>query len=1174
MKILLLNSKIFILLLFAFCGNVKAECTITGVSVSANSLNCGTSPLSSCNGILYIGDGSYTSLKMDGNLDLTCLGPIQLIVNSNANIDFTIQNYDLLLAAGSSITFIGTGTLVPFSGNDCTSSDRIQVGGVAISNCKGTGGTMSFEQLTQGGYNPVSVTPSSASVCGSGSFTFTATATPSSGGTIKWYSSATGGILLQTGTLGSSSTYATATITATTTYYVEAVYSGYTTTPRKAVVAIVNPNLTPSVSISASANPFCSGTSVTFTATPTNGGATPVYQWKLNGGNVGTNSATYTNGTLANGNTVTCVMTSNASPCLTGSTVTSGTITMTVNPNTNIASVIGTTPLCIGGSATYSSNTVVLGGGIGAWSSSNTAVATVSAAGLVSGVTAGNCNIIYTITGGCGGTKSAQQSVTISPNLSASVSIVASPSGAICSGTSVTFAATPTNGGTTPVYQWKLNGVNVGVNAATYTNTVLANNDLVTCVITSNATPCLTGSLATSNAVTMTVNALPTNPSVTTTQPTCKTPTGTITVTTPSPAAGITYTITGTIPFVAAVTNTTGVFTGMVAGDYNVITTNGCASLPTPVVINSFVLVTNTWNGSAWSTNLPPTAEQKIIFAGDYPPAVEPAVDIVGCSCQVNALTDVIIKTGHKMTITNEVSVDGFLTFENDASLVQINNVTNFGEIDYIRTTDTGIYNTDYVYWSSPVEGITLGKVSNNLTLSDKYYSYEPTATGEDWKQESSLTPMVSGNGYIIRGPETSPQPGLKYTATFSGVPHNGHYEITPIFADKSYLLGNPYPSALDANTFLANNAAVLNGTLYFWTHNTDMQARELILSTAGSGAYAYTSNDYATYNATGGVGAAPDSGAVTSGAPVGSNPRGDNNANPPSGKIASGQGFFASSKTTSAGFVVGTPIVFDNDMRVGVIDITKEDNSQFFKTKNPNAKTAKTKVVEKNRIWLNLTNTQGAFKQTLIGYITDATNEYDDRFDGESFDGNEFVDFYSVNQEMNLVIQGRALPFDNTDEVPLGYRTTINGDFTINIDQTDGLLINQSVYLEDKLTKTVFDLKTGNYTFNTIAGTFNDRFVLHYKDNSTAKTLAATTFDSSENKILVSNKNKQIKINSFAETIDKVAIYDMLGRQIYQKENVDSNEFSIANLVSSRQTLVVKVMLQNGKMISKKIIF
>ena len=660
-----------------------------------------------------------------------------------------------------------------------------------------------------------------------------------------------------------------------------------------------------------------------------------------------------------------------------------------------------------------------------------------------------------------------------------------------------------------------------------------------------------------------------TTPTVgTITQPTCALATGSV-VLNGLPAGNWTINpggITG---------NTTSkTISGLAVGTYNFTVTNasGCTSSATSnVVINVFVAVTNTWDGSVWSTGLPPTEEQNIVFNGNYPPMVDPAIDIVGCSCQVNALTEVIIKTGRKMTITNEVNVnvDGILTFDNKSSLVQINNAPNInkGDIQYIRTTDKGIYNTDYVYWSSPVEGMTLGMVSNNQTLSDKYYSYEPTATGEDWKQESSLTTMVSGNGYIIRGPENSPQPGLKYTATFSGVPHNGHYEITPIFEDKSYLLGNPYPSALDADTFLAKNAAVLNGTLYFWTHNTDMQARGLILSTAGSGAFAYTSNDYATYNATGGVGAAPpDSGALTSGAPVGSNPRGDNNANPPSGKIASGQGFFASTKIG----MTDTKIVFDNDMRVGVIDLIKEDNSQFFKTRNPNGKTAQTKVIEKNRVWLNLSNTQGAFKQTLIGYITDATNDYDDRFDGESFDANEYLDFYSVNQDKNLVIQGRALPFDENDEVPLGFRTTINGDFTINIDQVDGSLTNQAVFIEDKLTNTVTDLKSGNYTFNTTPGTFNDRFVLKY----TNKTLGTNNFDSLENKVLVSNKNKQIKINSSVEMIDKVTIYDLLGRQIYQKNKVNSNELSIPNLTLSSQVLVVKTLLQNGKTVANKVIY
>ena len=89
----------------------------------------------------------------------------------------------------------------------------------------------------------------------------------------------------------------------------------------------------PSVSISASSNNICTGTSVTFTATPTNGGSSPSYQWKKNGSNVGTNSTTYTNSSLVNGDVITCVMTSNAS-CANPTTATSNSTTMTVYSST------------------------------------------------------------------------------------------------------------------------------------------------------------------------------------------------------------------------------------------------------------------------------------------------------------------------------------------------------------------------------------------------------------------------------------------------------------------------------------------------------------------------------------------------------------------------------------------------------------------------------------------------------------------------------------------------------------------------------------------------------------------------------------------------------------------------------------------------------------------------
>ena len=95
----------------------------------------------------------------------------------------------------------------------------------------------------------------------------------------------------------------------------------------------------------------------------------------------------------------------------------------------------------------------------------------------------------------------------INPNLPASVSIVSDDAdNTICPGESVTFTATPTNGGTAPTYQWKKNTVNIsGETSSTYTTTGLANGDAITVVMTSNATPCLTGSPATSNSIATTV---------------------------------------------------------------------------------------------------------------------------------------------------------------------------------------------------------------------------------------------------------------------------------------------------------------------------------------------------------------------------------------------------------------------------------------------------------------------------------------------------------------------------------------------------------------------------------------------------------------------------------------------------------------------------------------------
>ncbi len=148
--------------------------------------------------------------------------------------------------------------------------------------------------------------------------------------------------------------------------------------------------VTPSVTTAQTpAGAICAGTSVTFTATPVNGGV-PSYQWSLNGTPVaGATNTTYVNSTLANGNTIVVRMT--ATGCVTTTTVNSATTTMTVNPIP--AALTGVFTVCPTGNTSLSSTTP---GGV--WTSTAPAFATV-ASGVVTGVIAGNSTISYSVLG-------------------------------------------------------------------------------------------------------------------------------------------------------------------------------------------------------------------------------------------------------------------------------------------------------------------------------------------------------------------------------------------------------------------------------------------------------------------------------------------------------------------------------------------------------------------------------------------------------------------------------------------------------------------------------------------------------------------------------------------------------------------------------------------------------
>ncbi len=104
-----------------------------------------------------------------------------------------------------------------------------------------------------------------------------------------------------------------------------------TTVTSNSITVAIKPTATPSVTISASATSVCTGGTIIFTATPLNSGSNPSFQWKLNGNNVGTDSATWSASALTNGDVVNCVLTADTSfTCVTTRTAISSNIVMNV----------------------------------------------------------------------------------------------------------------------------------------------------------------------------------------------------------------------------------------------------------------------------------------------------------------------------------------------------------------------------------------------------------------------------------------------------------------------------------------------------------------------------------------------------------------------------------------------------------------------------------------------------------------------------------------------------------------------------------------------------------------------------------------------------------------------------------------------------------------------------
>ncbi|WNM20122.1 beta strand repeat-containing protein [Flavobacterium capsici] len=569
-----------------------------------------------------------------------------------------------------------------------------------------------------------------------------------------------------------------------------------------------------------------------------------------------------------------------------------------------------------------------------------------------------------------------------------------------------------------------------------------------------------------------------------------------------------------------------------------------------------------------------------------------------------NGAKGVSLIDGFQLTVANLVSLlSGDLRLVGEAQLIQNGTAQNpTGGTGKLLVDQQGTKSSfHYNYWCSPVttngtsyslanvlfdgtnsaanpftqSPITYGNgayfadgalstpIKKSTSWLYKYTSVSTTYAG--WQFIGSTGTVNKGEGFTMKGVTGSAAISSLQNYVFAGKPNSGTIPLT-ISLNQSYLVGNPYPSALDADEFIKDNikdgagrasSNIFNGALYFWDH---FGGQTHILNQYVGG--------YACYTLMGGV-------VAVSNDPLTIN-NGSSGSKTPKRYIPVGQGFFigtgSNSALTSNNPNLSTPVTggtinFKNSQRVFVADNTS--NSIFLRTNDENSANL-TEVDNRQRIRLSFENATELKRQIMIGADENTTNLFDYGYDATIIDTTTDDMYWSLGEE-KLVIQ--AVPNFGVEEIfPIGIKNSVAGEITIKIAELEYIPSSTELYIHDDETGIYTDIRNGDFSVYLPEGEFNNRFSLRFMSNSlsnnenisNSNTIAY--FDNnSENLIIKNNNLNQIK---------KVFLFNLLGQKV-SEFNIDNNENTLVlpcnNL--SNSTYILKTIFDDSTVFSTKII-
>jgi hypothetical protein len=540
--------------------------------------------------------------------------------------------------------------------------------------------------------------------------------------------------------------------------------------------------------------------------------------------------------------------------------------------------------------------------------------------------------------------------------------------------------------------------------------------------------------------------------------------------------------------------------------------------------------VDKTWDGISWSPSEPTIIDRAIINA--------PFTGSLTChSLTLNA--DLTLESDHLLEMVGGVTTinNAKVIMASTASITQRDDDATAPVIELTKTTQP-MRRNGYVYWGAPLSG-TFANSSIDVAVADgqtnafslrfQYVSASGTTGG--WQ---SFTSLDEGKGFITRVKDQAPfvddviqEPiDLKFTGTAG----NGDVSVTlgfptpgsPLAARNHNLLGNPYPSPIDAAEFLRRNSAIIDGVIYVWNSG----------GVIANGAFAQA--DYYPWTLAGTTNTYGTPGQFTDGI------------------IPSGQGFKV--RATDAG-----DVTFDNCMR-----LTQQSGSMF----RSNGSLVNYNQEDANRFKVLMTGDNGVSSPILVAFDAQYTTAYDTMYDAYALSAGTAT-FYSILENTSNRLAINALPaFEVTNEVPVGVRKTgtATETFTFQLVQPEGIFANgQAVYLFDALTGAYHNFVDGAVSIDLSETVTNNRFQLRFQGP-----LSHPDFQNAMN-FVTWYQNETIEVKC-SEVLTEVQIFDITGRLVLT-QTVNEEKTVAIPFAKPQGVYMVKGTTNEGVEVTQKLI-